>query len=82
MSRARICIKFCIEPEHSFAETIQIDQKAFKDDAMSAVHMEVWCKHFRDGQEPVERDPCTGRPATSRTPENVEGVQAAINKDW
>ena len=36
---------------------------------------------FTDGREPVERDPRSGRPATSRTPETVERVQAAITKD-
>ena len=29
----------------------------------------------------VENDPHSGRPTTSRTPENVECVQATINKD-
>ena len=29
----------------------------------------------------AESDPCSGRPATSRSPENVDGVQAAIHKD-
>ena len=56
-------------------------QKAFGDDAMSAVQIEVWRKCFKDGQGSVESDPCSGRPATSRTPENVECVQVAINKD-
>ena len=32
--------------------------------------------------ESVESDPHSGRPATSRTPENVECVGAAINEDW
>ena len=41
----------------------------------------MWHKLFKDGQESVESDPCSGRPATSRTPENVEHVRAAINKD-
>ena len=36
---------------------------------------------FKDGWESVESDSCSGRLATSRTPENVEHVQAAINKD-
>ena len=38
-------------------------------------------KHFKDGWESFESDPHSGRPATSRTPENVERVQAVINKD-
>ena len=49
---------------------------------MSAAQIKVWHKHFKDGQESVESDPSSGRPATSRTPENVECVQAAVNKDW
>ena len=61
-------------------ETIQIIQKAFGDDAMSAVQIKVWHKSFKESRESVERDPCSGRPATSRTPENAEGVRAAINK--
>ena len=48
---------------------------------MSAAQIKVWHKLFKDGQESVENDPQSGRPTTSRTPENVEHVQAAINKD-
>ena len=48
---------------------------------MSAVQIKVWHKCFKDGQESVEIDPYSGRPATSRTAENVERVRAAVNKD-
>ena len=57
-------------------------QKAFRDDAMSAVQIQVWHKCFKDGRESVENDPCSGRPATSRTPENVERLWAAVNKEY
>ena len=77
-----ICIKFCVKLEPSPAKTIQMIQKAFGDDAMSAVQIKVWHKHFKDGKEFVESDPCSGRPTTSRASENVERVWAAINKDW
>ena len=56
-------------------------QKAFRDDAMSAAQIKVWHKCFKDGRESIESDPHSRRPATSKTPENVECVQAAINKD-
>ena len=56
-------------------------QKAFRDDATSAVQIKLWHKVFKDGQESVESDPYSGRPATSRAPENVERLQAAVNKD-
>ena len=39
-------------------------QKAFGDDAMRAAEIKVWHKHFKDGRESVENNPCSGRPAT------------------
>ncbi|XP_053429152.1 protein GVQW3-like [Nycticebus coucang] len=77
----RIFIKICVKLGHSSAETIRIIRKTFGDDAMSAAQIKVWHKRFRDGRESVESDPRSGRPATSRTPENVERVRAAISKD-
>ena len=44
----RTCIKFCIKLEHFYAETIQMIQKAFRDDSMSAVQIKVWHKSFKD----------------------------------
>ena len=41
----------------------------------------MWHKRFKGGQESIESDPYSRRPATSRTPENVEHVRAANNKD-
>ena len=76
----RICIKLCIKPEHSSADTIWMIQNAFSDNAMSAAQIKVWHKHFKDGQESVESDPHSGRPATSRTPDNVERVQVQSTK--
>ena len=32
--------------------------------------------------ENLSSDACSVKPATSRTPENVEHVHAAVNKDW
>ena len=54
-------------------------QKAFGDNAMNAAQMTVWHKLFKDGQESVENDPRSGRPAMSRAPEklNVYGLQSA-----
>ena len=45
---------------------------------MSVAQIKVWHKFKKkkrkDGQESVENYPCSGRPATSITPENVECV--------
>ena len=62
-------------------ETIQVIQKAFGDGAMNVAQIKVWHESFKNGSESIESDPCSGRPETSRTPENVECVWAAINKD-
>ena len=56
-------------------------QKAFRDDVMNAVQIQTWHKCFKDGQEFIESDPWAVRPATSRTPENVDHIQATINQD-
>ena len=77
----RICNKFCVKLEHSSTETIWMIQKVFRDNTMSAIQIKLWHKCFKDGRESVESNPCPGRPATSRTPENIECVQDAINKD-
>ena len=53
----QICIKFCVKLEHSSVETIRMIQKTFGDDAMSAALIQVWHKHFKDGQKSVESDP-------------------------
>ena len=76
-----ICIRFCIKLEPSSAETIRMIQKVLGDDAMSAAQIKLCHKCFKDGWEFIESDPRSGRPATSRTPENVEHVRASIHKD-
>ena len=45
----QICIKFCVKLERSAAETIQMIQKAFRDDATSAAQLKVWHECFKDG---------------------------------
>ena len=76
-----VCIILCVKFEHFSEETVRMILEAFGDNAMSTVKIKVWCKSFKDGQESVESDPHSGRPATRRTHENVECVWAAINKD-
>jgi hypothetical protein len=77
----RICNKFCFKLEHSSAETIPLIKKAFGDDSMSEAEIKLWYKLFKDGRESVESDRRSGRPSTSRTPENVESFRAAINEN-
>ena len=75
----QICIKCCVKPEHSSVETVQMIQKASRDNAMTAVQIKLWHIGFNDGWKSTESNPLSGRHATSRTPDRI---QAAINKDW
>jgi len=56
-------------------------KKAFGDDSMSEAQIKLWYRRFKDGREPVESDRRSRRPSTSRTPKNVEIIQAAINEN-
>ena len=68
----QICIIFCVKLEHSSVENTWVFQKAFGDYTMSAVQINGWHKCCKHGRESIESDLCSGRSATSRTPENVE----------
>ena len=57
----RICIEFCVKLEHSSVETVRMIQKPFGDDAVSAAQIKVRHRCFKDGREPVESDPYSGR---------------------
>ncbi|GFG29202.1 hypothetical protein Cfor_05014 [Coptotermes formosanus] len=48
---------------------------------MSEAQIKLWYRRFKHGREFVESDPRSGRPSTSRTPENVERVRAAIKEN-
>jgi hypothetical protein len=77
----RIFIKFCFKFGHSSAETIPLIKKVIGNDSMSKAQIKLWYSRFKVGRESVESDRRSGRPSTSRTPENVESVRAAINKN-
>ena len=49
----QIYTKFCFKFEHSSTEGVRMIQKAFGDDAVSAVQIKVWHKHFKHGCECV-----------------------------
>jgi len=48
---------------------------------MSKAPIKLWYKRFKDGRESLESDRRSGRPSTSRTPQNVGSVRAAINEN-
>jgi hypothetical protein len=48
---------------------------------VSEERIKLWYRRFKDGWESVESDPPSVMPSTSRTPENVKRVQAAIKEN-
>ncbi|UYV72492.1 hypothetical protein LAZ67_9003387 [Cordylochernes scorpioides] len=63
------------------AETFQMLQKAFKDDCISRSQSGKWHKVFKEGREEVADEPCSGRPTTARTDENVDRVLEVLRTD-
>ena len=61
--------------------TILEDIRCFRELCNEGSANKVCHRLSKDSQESVESDPRTGRAATSRTPENVERIWAAINED-
>jgi transposase-like protein len=40
-----------------------------------------WYKAFSEGHESIKDEPCSGRPSTSKTDNNVEKVRALVRSD-
>jgi len=51
------------------------------DDSMSEAQIKLWYRRFKDGWDSVESDPHSGKPSTSKTPENVQRVRVAISEN-
>ena len=56
-------------------------QKAFVDESMNITQIKEWYRRFKNGRTSVDRDPRSGRPSLTTTPENIERVQLAIERD-
>jgi hypothetical protein len=56
-------------------------KKAFGDNSVNEVQIQLLYRRFNHGRESAESDSLCGRPSKSRTPENVERVRAANNKN-
>jgi len=76
----RYAIKFCVKLNKS-TETFASLTEAYGDATLSRTVVFKWQKAFKEGQENVEDDPCSGRPISSTNDQNVEVVQAVMAKD-
>jgi len=56
-------------------ETHAMLVQVYRTDAVSRKCVYDWFKHFREGKEPVDDEPLSGRPSTSVTTDNIERVR-------
>ena len=77
----RVCIKFCVKLGKSATETFEMLRQAFHDHALGRTQVFEWHARFKSGRESVEDDERSGRPVTSRTPENVNKISELIHED-
>ena len=77
----RVCIKFCVKLGKSATETFDMLRQAFHDHALGRTQVFGWHARFKSGRESVEDDERSGRPVTSRTPENVNKISELIHED-
>ena len=63
--KQRYMIKFCAKLSKSYTDTNQLIQQAYGESALSSLHVSRWLKMFKEGQEEVIDNPCSGQSSTS-----------------
>jgi uncharacterized cysteine cluster protein YcgN (CxxCxxCC family) len=77
----RYASKFCVKLGEGATDTYEKLQKAFRNDSLSRAQVFRWHKYFVNGQEAVQDERRSGRPASVRTSKNVDLVGAFIRQD-
>ena len=77
----RTAVKFCFLLGKSDAETIVMLKTAYGDAALSKTRVYEWFSRFENGEMSIEDQPRSGRPATSRSDENVDKINTLIRED-
>jgi len=79
----RISIKFLVKLGKSGNKTREMLVQVYRDNAMKKTAVYKWVKHFSEGRESVTDKERSGRPATSRTEENIaKFYQIVREKCW
>ena len=71
----RNCVKFCVKIGKSVTETFEILKIAFGEESTCRTQTYEWWKRFKEGRTSVDNDPCSGRPSTTKTDDNVAKVR-------
>lgn len=71
----KVCLKFCVANEISYAESLKMFEKAHGESALSKTRAYEWYKAFKEGQEEVEDLFPSGQLLTSSSDENIDKVK-------
>ncbi|KAJ8941799.1 hypothetical protein NQ318_015924 [Aromia moschata] len=79
--KQRVNLKFLVKLGKTFTEAYAMLKEVYGNEYLSRTQIFVWFKRFKEGRETTEDDPCSGRPSTSKTDENIEKNGKLIRKD-
>ena len=77
----RCAIKFCVKLGETGIETFNKLKQAYGEHALSRSQVFKSYKAFSEGRESIKDEPCSGRPSTSKTDNNMEIVRALVRSD-
>ena len=72
---------FCFKLGKSAKETHEMLITVYEERAVTLKCVYEWFKRFREGRDTIEDAPRSGRPATARTPDNVQKVKEFLAQD-
>jgi transposase len=73
----RAAVKFC----SLLGKTVVMLETAYKKAALGKTQVYEWFSRFRNGELSLADKPCSGRPSTSRTDENIAQIRELILED-
>ena len=77
----RTNIKFLVKLGKSGNEIREMLVQVYGDNAMKKTAVYMWVKRFSEGRESVTDEERSGRPATSRTEENIIKVRQIVHEN-
>ena len=77
----RAAVKFCFLLGKSAAESIVMLKTAYGDAALNKTRVYEWFSRFKNGEMSIVDQPRSELPATSRSDENVDKINALIRED-
>ncbi|GFX31111.1 HTH_48 domain-containing protein [Trichonephila clavipes] len=82
MDEQKISLKFCFKLGKTlFTKTCSVLVRVHEYQTLSTKCVYEWFASFREGRESVSDNPCSERPSTSVSDENIEKVSKLITKD-